>query len=93
MFKDDDLEFEDDEFQWNIKKARDNLRDHGVSFERARKAFDDRNGIMIPDTRQDYGEDCFNLIGGIIDGGEPYIVVVTHTFRGSKTRIILAREA
>ena len=37
------------EFEWDELKARTNLRDHGVSFELARRAFDDRFAILVQD--------------------------------------------
>ncbi len=93
MFEDDNLEFEDDEFQWNIKKAARNLRRHGVSFERARMAFDDPYCTTIPDNRKDYPEARFNLIGRAGDREEDHILMVSYTIRGYKMRIFSARKA
>ena len=35
----------DDEFEWDDRKAVRNVRDHGVTFEQARSAFDDPDSI------------------------------------------------
>jgi uncharacterized DUF497 family protein len=35
----------DDRFEWDDAKADSNRRKHGVSFDQAREAFDDPNGI------------------------------------------------
>ena len=35
----------DDEFEWDDRKAARNFRDHGITFEKARVAFDDPDGI------------------------------------------------
>lgn len=43
----------DDEFEWDDRKAARNLREHGVSFEEARQAFDDPNHVMYDDDRLD----------------------------------------
>jgi uncharacterized DUF497 family protein len=37
-------------FEWDPKKARSNLAKHGVSFEEAATAFDDKLGAYYPDT-------------------------------------------
>ena len=36
----------DDEFEWNDKKTARNFRDHGVTFETARLAFNDPTASM-----------------------------------------------
>jgi uncharacterized DUF497 family protein len=62
---------------------------HGVSFEQAREAFNDPFAIDFVDDREDFGEDRLILFGMV----ESRLLVVTHTSRGEKVRIISAREA
>lgn len=39
------------QFDWNPEKARTNLAKHGVSFELARKVWDDPLHIIVPEGR------------------------------------------
>ena len=78
-----------DEFEWDDAKAAANLAKHGVSFEQAGDAFDDPFAIDFVDDRVDYGEDRLILIGMV----ENRLLVVAHTTRNDKVRIISAREA
>jgi uncharacterized DUF497 family protein len=77
-----------DEFEWDDAKAAANLAKHGVSFEQARDAFDDPFAIDFVDDREDYGELRLILIGMV----ENRLLVVAHTMRNDKVRIISARE-
>jgi len=78
----------DNDFEWDDKKAKSNLADHKVSFETAKKIF---IGPRLEglDTREDYDEDR-NVSLGEVEGR---CLVVVHTPRGKKTRIISARKA
>jgi uncharacterized DUF497 family protein len=76
-------------FEWDEAKAAANLAKHGVSFEQARQAFDDPFAIDFVDDREDYGENRLILLGMV----ENRLLVVAHTLRGDKVRIISAREA
>jgi uncharacterized DUF497 family protein len=78
-----------DEFEWDRAKAAANLAKHGVSFEQARQAFDDPFAIDFVDDREDYGDSRLILFGMV----ENRLLVVAHTLRGDKVRIISAREA
>jgi uncharacterized DUF497 family protein len=53
----------DDDFEWHAAKARKNYRDHGVTFETAKRAFSDPFAIAIIDERENYGEESCNLLG------------------------------
>lgn len=77
-----------DDFEWDIKKSRSNLVTHKVSFEMAAEIFNGAR-LEVLDTREDYGEDRFVSLGEV-DGR---CLVVVHTPRGEKTRIISARKA
>jgi uncharacterized protein len=77
-------------FDWDREKARQNFRKHGISFDRAVRAFDDPFAIKEFDDRYDYDEDRYQLTGRV-DG--VLIVVVAYTERPDSTRIIPARKA
>jgi len=78
-----------DDFEWDKAKVAADLAKHGVTFEQAREAFDDSFAIDFVDHRQDYGEDRLILLGMV----ENRLLVVAHTLRDDKVRIISAREA
>ena len=80
---------QDDDFEWDDAKAATNLAGHAVSFEDARRAFDDAFAAAREDTREDYGEHRFVLLGMVGDR----LLVVTYTMRDQRTRIISARPA
>ena len=74
-------------FEWDDEKNRANIDKHGVSFKTAVRIFD---GLVLTaeDDRFEYGEVRKNSIGMIENA---LILVVTHTDRAGKTRIISAR--
>jgi uncharacterized protein len=76
-------------FEWDDAKPAANLAKHGVSFEQAREAFSDPFAIDFVDDREDYGEQRVMLLGMV--GSR--LLIVAHTSRGDKVRIISAREA
>ncbi len=80
--------FEDEEFVWNEKKAHDNHRKHGVTFEEACEIFFDpfRQGS---DAFDNFEERQF-FIGFSI---KRKLLIVVYTERGKRTRIISARKA
>jgi uncharacterized DUF497 family protein len=79
-------------FEWDEAKARSNLAKHGVSFEFARRVWDDPFYSLI-DQIED-GEERWLAIG--IVGGTTILAVV-HVYRGDEdnqiVRIISARKA
>jgi uncharacterized DUF497 family protein len=79
----------DDEFEWDDRKAAINLRDHKISFEQARRVFDDVFVLIEQDLGEDYGEDRYLATGMI----EELLITVVFTERGERTRIISARNA
>ena len=75
------------EFEWDEEKRRRNIEKHGVDLADAALIFE--NEVLTkPDRRLDYGEERFISVG-IADG---HFYVVIHTYRGTKTRIISARQ-
>jgi len=77
-------------FEWDAEKASSNLDKHGVSFEEAGSAFADPLSLTIPDPAHSEGESRFILVG-MSAGGR--LVVVAHTERQDRIRLISAREA
>ncbi len=77
------------EFEWDEDKALLNLTKHGIRFEAAAGVFDDPQRLVEADTRRDYGEPRFNVVG-VVDG---YCLTVTWTRRALTVRIISARRA
>jgi uncharacterized DUF497 family protein len=77
------------EFEWDDAKAAANLAKHGVSFEQARDAFNDPFALDFMDDREDYGELRLILVGMV----ETRMLVIAHTTRDDRVRIISAREA
>lgn len=77
-------------FVWHHIKARANLGKHGVSFDEAATAFADPLARVFPDLDHSDQEDRFLLIG-CSEAGR--VLVVAHTDRDDKTRIISARES
>lgn len=55
-------------FEWDAKKARRNLRKHGVSFEEAKSVFLDPLSITVADPAQTVIEDRFVDIGTSAQG-------------------------
>jgi uncharacterized DUF497 family protein len=53
----------EDDFEWDAKKAARNLAHHGITFGAAREVFDDPYSVERPDDREDYGEDRYNITG------------------------------
>jgi len=77
-------------FEWDESKAAKNFRKHGVSFEEAATAFGDPFSITIYDPLHSENEDRFILLGM---SGKNRLLVVVHTDRYEKIRIISARKA
>ena len=76
------------EFEWDEAKSRANFAKHGIDFETAGRIFD---GPVFTraDRRRDYGEARHVSIGRV----EAAIIVVVHTGRGGRMRLISARPA
>lgn len=77
-------------FEWNTHKARGNRAKHGVSFDEAATAFRDPLSITIGDPLHSEDEKRFVLIGYSFRNR---LMVVVHTERGGRIRIISARPA
>ena len=79
-----------DRFEWDDDKAEFNIMKHGVRFEKAVAVFADPFAVTFPDLDHSedeqreitYGSTLFNEV-----------LVVSHTTREDRTRIISARQA
>jgi uncharacterized DUF497 family protein len=78
-------------FEWNLTKARANLKKHGVSFEEAQSVFFDENAIQFFDSDSSFEEERFLMLG-LSENSR--ILLVCHCEReGEVIRIISARRA
>lgn len=78
------------EFEWDPEKAIRNLAKHGVSFQEAATVFGDPLAMTYADPDHSDDEDRF-LTFGYSSAGR--VLVVSHTDRDDRTRIISARAA
>lgn len=75
-------------YEWDKKKSKKNLSERGLDFADAETVFSGPC-LTFEDTRFDYGEPRFITFGLL----ERRLVVIAHTPRGDKTRIISMRKA
>lgn len=75
-------------FEWDEQKSQLNLLKHGLSFHDAWAVFAGPC-LTFEDERFDYEEPRFITLGQL----EGRVVVIAHTPRGAKTRIISMRKA
>ncbi len=71
--------------EWDERKRRSNLEDHGVDFKDAALIFEDIF-LEAEDKRGQYGEPRFRALGRV---GDDYFMVA-YTWRGEVRRIISA---
>jgi uncharacterized DUF497 family protein len=77
------------EFEWDTRKAENNLKKHGVSFTEAGTVFGDELAITVSDPDHSEEEDRLITIGW---SDRRRLLIVSHTDRADKIRIISARE-
>jgi len=77
-------------FEWDQKKAADNLRKHVVAFEEAASVFVDPIARTFPDPDHSTSEHREITIGHSTSGR---VLFVAHTERMGRYRIISARRA
>ena len=83
------------QFEWDVAKARQNARKHGVTFERGATIFLDQNALSLFDEEHSQDEDRWITVGLDRRGT---LLVVCHTYReetqtNARIRIISARKA
>ncbi len=79
-----------DRFEWDDAKAASNFSKHGVTFGEAATVFDDPLSITYDDPDHSDDEERFLTIGVSAAGR---VVIVSHTDRGDRIRVISARVA
>jgi uncharacterized DUF497 family protein len=77
-------------FEWDPKKAKRNLRKHGVPFEEAVTVFYDPLSATFDDPDHSVGEYRYITIGL---SSRDRLLVVAHAERGESLRIVSARPA
>lgn len=77
------------DFEWDADKNRANRAKHGISFGEVLSIFDGPILTKIDD-RRDYGE-IRQITTGVLSSD--IVLVVAHTDRGGKIRLISARKA
>jgi hypothetical protein len=79
-------------YEWDDDKNKINIKKHGISFNEAKTAFDDRNSKLTADIKHSYDEERFILLGRSKNLG---ILVVCYCCRENDTitRLISARKA
>ena len=77
-------------FEWDLNKAKKNIKIHGVSFDEASTAFRDGMSLTIYDPLHSDEEDRLILIG---NSCKNRLLVIVHTERGDKIRVISAKKA
>ena len=77
-------------FQWDNRKATENLRKHNVSFQEATTVFSDFLSLTIPDPLHSQSEERLVTTGY---SEKQRLLIVVHTEKGAVIRIISARQA
>ena len=77
-------------FEWDPEKDSANRRKHGVGFAEAGTVFGDPLSITISDPDHAGGEERFVIVG---TSSERSLLIVVHTVRGERIRLISARPA
>lgn len=75
-------------FEWDPKKAAENLRKHGLTFQEAATVFGDPLAVTFEDPDHSVSEDRLITFGLSM---QKRLIVVFHTERGGRIRIISAR--
>jgi uncharacterized protein len=78
------------DFEWDPRKDAANHRKHGVGFREATTVFGDHFALTFPDVEHSESEQRFLTIGTAISSR---VLVVVHTERRERIRIISARPA
>jgi len=78
------------EFEWDQNKAITNIKKHGVTFYEAATVFGDSLSVTFPDPDHSTQENRFIIIGM---SNLRRLLVVAHTYRKKRVRIVSARRA
>jgi uncharacterized protein len=77
-------------FEWDVQKARANLRKHGVDFAGAVAVFEDEMALTMRDELSSVDEQRYLTMGRDV---RSRILVVAYSWRGSRIRLFSARRA
>jgi uncharacterized protein len=77
------------EFEWDPEKDHINQEKHGISFAEALTVFGDPLACTVPDPRHSIDEYRYLTTGYT---SSQRLVIVAHTDRGERTRLITARD-
>jgi uncharacterized DUF497 family protein len=79
-------------FEWDDRKAQQNEKKHGISFEEAQTAFYDEKARLTPDPDHSQDEDRYILLGL---SAVLRVLIVCHVYRQDDEviRLISARKA
>jgi len=77
-------------FEWDERKAKQNLSKHGISFDEASTVFGDTLSITIEDPVHSTREHRLVTLG---HSAKQRLLVVVHTDRSNRVRLISARIA
>ncbi len=77
-------------FEWDEVKAKANFKKHKVSFEEGKTIFNDPLLFTFPDNKHSADEERYVNVGLSANGR---ILILTHTERQGKIRIISCRKA
>ena len=77
-------------YEWDPKKAKANLRKHGVSFDEAASVFLNPLAVTYPDPDHSGEENREITIG---HSAKQRVVFLSHTRRGDRTRLIQRAES
>lgn len=78
------------EFEWDLEKAKGNLKKHQVTFYEAGTVFGDPLSMTFYDPDHSVDENRFITVGLSRPGK---LLIVSHTDRGDRIRIVSARKA
>jgi uncharacterized DUF497 family protein len=78
-------------FEWDLDKARENVRKHGVTFEEAATVFADDIALIEDDLEHSEAEDRFIIVG--MSARDRILLTVYTIRRGDTVRIISSRHA
>jgi uncharacterized DUF497 family protein len=76
-------------FEWDPRKAAQNLRKHGVSFQEAATVFGDPLALTFDDPDHSITEQRYITVGMSSEGR---VLIVAHADRGENIRIVSARK-
>jgi hypothetical protein len=77
-------------FDWDAKKAKSNVRKHGVTFDEATTVFADPLSLLMPDPDHSFDEERYVVLGM---SRSLELLIVAFAERPPRTRLISARRA